>query len=127
MYQPTIASTLKHYREVPSNRKRSYIRAFPKRYTKLYNYIEVARVFTKTYSAIYAINNLLTTLEPALVIVDDKIYEAINYPNKIRESQAKRRHETYLKRVTDNLANYFRILLKENPKKLREELRRFEK
>ena len=29
--------------------------------------------------------------------------------------------------IADNLANYFRILLKNDPKRFREELRRFEK
>jgi len=29
--------------------------------------------------------------------------------------------------VADNLANYFRILLKNDPKRFRDELRRFEK
>ena len=104
-----------------------YIRAFPKRYSKLYSYIEVARVFTETSSATETINTLLISFRPALVIVDDKIYNTVNYPNKVRESLARRKHEIYLRRVADNLANYFRILLRDNPRRFREELRKFEK
>jgi len=123
----TIASTLKHYRKIPSSRKRSYIKAFPRRYFKLYNRIEIARIYTYGSSTIKAINTLFKLLNPALVIIDDKIYNMLDYPKKIRESKAKRKHEEYIKRISDNLANYSRILLRENPKKFREESRRFEK
>ncbi len=122
-----IAATLKHYREISSKRKRSYIEAFPRRYFRFYSYIEIARVYAWCSSTIEKIDNLLKELRPALVIVDDSICNIISYPRKIRESLAKRRHEEYLKKVADNLANYFRILLKNNPKKFREELKRFEK
>jgi len=123
----TIASTLKHYRELPSNRKRSYIKAFPRRYSRLYNCIETARVYMYSSSSIKTINTLLKLLNPVLVIVDDKIYNMIRYPKKIKESKAKRKHEEYIKKISDNLANYFRLLLKEAPSKFREELKRFEK
>ena len=68
-------------------------------------------------------------LEPALVLVDDKLYDQVDYPEKQKrgEGKTKRRHEEYLKKLTDNLANYFRIFLKENPRKFNKELKKFEK
>jgi len=120
---------LKHYREVRSKEKRSYIKTFPRRYAKLLRYIEIARVYVYSAKTLEEVNVLLQNLKPALVIVDNELYNQINYPNKQkrREKEAKRKHEEYLKNIADNLANYFRILLKENPRRFREELRRFEK
>ena len=46
---------------------------------------------------------------------------------KIKESNPKPRYMENLITIADNLANYFRILLKDNPRKFREELRKFEK
>ncbi len=123
----TIASTLKHYREVPSPRKKTYLKAFTRRYTKLYNYLEIARISVYSLEAMSKINKLLSKIKPALSIVDDKLYSEISYPVKLRESRARRCHLENLVTIADNLANYFRILLKENPKRFREELRRFEK
>lgn len=125
----STASMLKHYREVRSKEKRSYIKTFPRRYAKLLRYIEIARVYVYSAKTLEEVNVLLQNLKPALVIVDDELYNQINYPNKQkrREKEAKRKHEEYLKNIADNLANYFRILLKENPRRFREELRRFEK
>lgn len=123
----TIASMLKHYRELPSRRKHSYIKAFVRRYFRIYDYIEVARIYIYGGSSMNKVNELLRLLDPALVIVDDSLYKLVVFPRKVRESMARRRHEEYLKRVADNLANYFRVLLEEEPRLFREELERFEK
>ena len=94
---------------------------------KLYKYLEIARISVYSLKAIGKINQLLSKIKPALSIVDDKLYSEVNYPIKLRESRVRKRHHENLVTIADNLANYFRILLKENPKKFREELRRFEK
>ena len=39
----------------------------------------------------------------------------------------KEKHRVRLTLIADNLANYFRTILKEKPKKFREELEKFEK
>jgi len=95
----------------------------------LLRHLEVVRVYIYSSRILKEINKLLHELEPALVIVDDKLYRWIRYSKKHmrREGEAKRRYEEYLKKLTDNLANYFRILLKENPGKFDEELKKFEK
>ena len=59
------------------------------------------------------------------MIVDDKLYSTVEYPRKVRESRVREEHRRKLILVADNLANYFRILLNNNPRKFREELRRF--
>ncbi len=59
--------------------------------------------------------------------MDDKLYNKIKHPRKVRESRVKERHRKKLILIADNLANYFRILLKNNPKKFSKELSIFEK
>ncbi len=61
-----------------------------------------------------------------LAITDNKLFN-IDVEPKIRESDPKPRYMENLFTIADNLANYFRMLLKSDPKRLREELRRFEK
>ena len=63
----------------------------------------------------------------AIAIIDDKLYNKINTITKIKESNPKPRYMENLITIADNLANYFRILLKDNPRKFREEFRKFEK
>ena len=66
---------------------------------------------------------------PAIILIDDKLakhvlnIDALTVP----ESHIRLKHHVRLMLVTDNLANYFRILLKNSPKRFRDELSRFEK
>lgn len=89
----TIAATLKHYRTVQSKRKHSYIKAFPRRYLKLYKYIEIARVYIYTPNTLREVNRLLQKLEPALVIVDDKLHDQVDYPEKQKRGEGKPRED----------------------------------
>jgi len=43
-----ITSMLKYYREIGGGKKRSYIRAFPRRYMKLKPYLEIVKKSTLT-------------------------------------------------------------------------------
>ena len=61
------------------------------------------------------------------VIVDDKLYTVIEHPRRIKESKVREKHRRKLIIIADNLANYLRILLKDDPKKYAEELKKFEK
>jgi len=45
----------------------------------------------------------------------------------VPESRIRLKHHVRLMLVADNIANYLRILLKNNPKKFRDELSRFER
>ncbi len=67
--------------------------------------------------------------KPAVILVDDKLAEHIRNINVliVLESRIIFKHHARLMLVTDNLANYFRLLLKNNPKKFRDKLSRFEK
>jgi len=68
-------------------------------------------------------------LRPSVILVDDKLLDIVKDVNTliILEKNIRYRHHRRLMLLADNLANYFRILLKEKPKKFREELKRFEK
>ena len=76
----TIASTLRHYREIPSSRKKTYLKAFAKRYAKLYNHLEIARISVYSLKAMGKINQLLSRIKPALPTIDDELYSELNYP-----------------------------------------------
>ena len=95
-----------------------------KRYKRyLRNYLSVVRILRSVDN----VNELIKEISPAVIIVDDKIYGIFNQPVKIRESSPKPKYMDYLLLIADNLANYFRKLLKENLSTYVNELREFEK
>ena len=101
------ASWAKHYREIPSREKRSYMKRFPARYRRLLQYLTVSRVcFT-----IDCIDRVLRTLNPELVVLDDKLArELVVEVRVLLESAAKSsRHLHLLATLADNLANYARL------------------
>jgi len=114
---------LRHFRRVSPDRRASYLRFFSRRYLKLREMISLARI---THS-INTVENLLHRYEPVVIIIDNKLNRYISYEPKILESAPKPKYMDNLVIIADNLANYFRLLLKDNPRKFREELRRFEK
>ncbi len=118
-----LCSGLEHYRRVPSWRKKRYLRFFERRYSRPKEFLSVARVTL----SLDEVNRIVSSLDLGLAIVDDKLFNSISIEPKIRESDPKPKYMDNLFTIADNLANYFRILLKNNPKKFREELRRFEK
>ncbi len=117
------ASWVKHFRKIPSTEKRAYMRRFPTRFFKIYRYLSIVRVFNDVERATLFINSL----SPGLLIVDDKIFDKINYKNKIYENAPKPRYLEILCLLADNVANYFRIAMKKSLRKYLEELRKFEK
>ncbi len=121
------ASALKHFRRVGSDRKRIYLEALPRRLSKIVPHLDIVRVYIYGENSLSQINDLLSALRPALVIVDDGLYSKISYQPKLREGSVRRRDLERLVLIADNVANYFRKLLESKPKKFREELSRFEK
>jgi len=122
-----ITSMLKYYREIGGGKKRSYIRAFPRRYMKLKPYLEVVKIYTYSRDTINQVNELLHETCPSVAIVDDRIFNTITYPKKVQEGKVSKDYLKRLVNLADNLANYFRMLLKNNPERFQEELKNFEK
>ena len=117
-------SMLKHFRRIGSDRKKQYMRTFIKRYqNRIKSLVEVVRVFDNVDELL----DYLNSLNPALIIVDDKLYDKIVHHNKIREGSGKPKYMEYLVLLADNLANYVRIIKKSNPRKLVVELEAIEK
>jgi len=114
---------VRHFREIGSDRKRAYLSLIPKRLEKVKPFLEIIKI----HRDVDTIQVVVKELKPILVIVDDKLYSKIQYFRKVKESRVKERHRKKLILIADNLANYFRMLLKNNPKKFKEELKRFEK
>jgi len=69
----------------------------------------------------------VSELRPRVVLVDDRLYNHIEYQAKVKESGVKERHRRKPILLAGNLANHFKILLKSNYRRFRKELRRFEK
>ncbi len=118
-----LCSGLEHYRRVPSWRKKRYLKFFERRHLKLKGFLSIARVALSLDEA----SRAARSLSIGLAIIDNTLFNSIDVEPKIRESDPKPRYMENLFTIGDNLANYFRILLKSDPKRLREELRRFEK
>jgi len=119
------ASWARHYREIPSREKRSYIKRFPTRYRRLLQHLTVSRVcFT-----IDCVDRVLRALNPELVVLDDKLAQKLVVGTEVvLESSARaRKHLHILITLADNLANYARTQLHENPSKAMERLRELEK
>ncbi len=118
-----LCTGLKHFRRVASRRKSSYLRFFERRYMKLRDLISIARVVL----SVDEVNSIVRGIRVGLAIVDDSIFDRVEVEPKIRESEPKPKYMDNLMTIADNLANYFRILLRDNPRSFREELRRFRK
>ncbi|MHC1628001.1 MAG: hypothetical protein ACXQTI_04115 [Candidatus Nezhaarchaeales archaeon] len=118
-----VSKWLKHFREIGSDRKKAYLSLLPRRFEKVESLLDVVKIRFNV-SEIQAILEGLKTL---LVIIDDKLYNEVEYPRKVKESRIKERHRRKLVLIADSIANYFRILYNSNPRRFREELERFEK
>ena len=118
-------SWLRHYREVPSRLKKSYLRRFSKHYPRIAEHILLARVYREVSQTV----SLTEKLSPSVLLVDDKLTRYFKYINTVlvREKNIKYTHHKRLMLVADNLADYFRVVLRDNPKRFREELKKFEK
>ena len=120
-----VCSGLRHFRRVGSDRKARYLDFFRRRYAKLKSLLEVVRI----YLSVEELRRFINEISPlvAIAVVDDKLYNTINVEPKIREGSPKPGYMDNLVVIADNLANYFRLLLKNSPQRFREELRMFEK
>jgi len=118
-----LCTGLRHFRRVSPDRRASYLRFFSKRYPKLREILDLARIAR----SVDAVESLLHRYRPALIVIDNKLSKYISYEPKVLESAPKPRYMDNLITIADNLANYFRLLLKNDPRRFRDELRRFEK
>lgn len=122
-----LTSWAKHYREIPSHRKNSYMKRFPARFSKILPLLSLVRI----YLTVDDVKQVLQTRKPVLVLIDDKLVKHVENTLTniliIPEKNIKYKHHEVLITLADNLANYFRVLLNTNPRKLRKELEKFEK
>ncbi len=99
-------SMLKHFRRIGSDRKKQYMKTFIKRYqSKIKNIVEVVKVFNDIDDLV----EYLKSLNPVLIVLDDKLYDKVELQNKVRESSGKPKYMEYLMLLADNLANYVRL------------------
>ncbi len=118
-------SWIEHFRRVPPRRKSGYLRKFSRYFPKISQYLDHVRIFRDVDPLV----RFAMICRPAVILVDDKLAKYIQNIDVliVPESRIRLKHHARLMLVADNLANYFRILLKNDPKRFRDELRRFEK
>jgi len=114
---------VRHFREIGSDRKKRYLSTLPRRFKKIKQFLELSRICFDVPCA----QSYVYRYRPLVILVDDKLFNNIDYPRKVRESKIKEHHRKRLMYLADNLANYFRIVLKDNPRILIDELKEFEK
>ena len=114
-----------HFRKLHPRRKHSYLAKLPKRFSKITRYLLYVRIFVSENEML----EFIVRLRPSVILVDDKLLDKVKEVNTliIPEKNIRYKHHRRLMLLADNLANYFRILLKEKPKKFREEFKRFKK
>ncbi len=107
-------SWLRHYREVPSRLKKSYLRRFSKHNPRIAEYMLLARVYRGAPQAI------TERLSPSVLLVDDKLTRYFRHIDIVivQEKNIRYTHHKRLMLIADNLANYFRVLLRDNPRML---------
>lgn len=118
-------SWLKHFRKIHPREKRSYLAKLPKRFLKVSRYLLYVKIFTNMEDLL----NYTEQFKQALLLVDDKLLGLVGRRSAtvVREGNIRYKHHKALMILADNLANYFRIVLKEKPRRFRNELKRFEK
>jgi len=74
----------KHFRELGSYRKRTYLAAFPRRFEKTKMFLELARVCPNARCA----QDPVDRYSPVVVLADDELYNTISHGRKIVEDSA---------------------------------------
>lgn len=118
-------SWVEHFRRVSPRRRRGYLRKFSRYFPRISQYLEHVRIFREVNPLV----RFVVMCRPAVILIDDKLAKHVQNIDAliVPESHIRLKHHVRLMLVADNLANYFRILLKNDPKRFRDELRRFEK
>ena len=118
-------SWLRHCREVPSRLKRRYLRRFRDHYPRIAVHLLLARAGRDVLQLV----PLVESISPSVTLVDDKLMKYFKHIDTVLvpDKSTRYTHHKRLMLIADNLANYFRVVLKDNPRRFREELRRFEK
>ena len=104
--------------------KVSYLRKFVKHYSGISQFLTHVKILKETSH----LPNFVKQVKPSLLLVDSKLVKYVEDLGIyiVPENSIRYRHHERLMLLADNLANYFRILLKNDPKRFREELRRLE-
>ncbi|RLE95325.1 MAG: hypothetical protein DRN04_00335 [Thermoprotei archaeon] len=106
-----ISSWIKHYKDLPSRRRRKYLLVFERKFNKIKDMLYCYGCFTRFDSVLRIID--LFAGKSKLIIVDDKFYTLIKskYGGKVvAEGKAKPYYSAFIL-LADNLANLVRIKL----------------
>lgn len=117
-----VTEWVKHLRELGSDKRKQYLRALPRRFKKIRQYLMLARICT----TIRCVQKLIYSYNPLVVIIDDKLANRVQYPRKVRESNVKEHHRRRLILLADNLAGYARTLRSRGSNKWLEKVKELE-
>ena len=99
---------------------------FSKRFMKISGYLTCVKIFRSREELV----EFIVRAKPSVLLVDNKLVSAVKGVGVliVAEDRIRYKHHEKLMLLADNLANYFRVLLRESKEeKYRRELRRFEK
>ncbi len=111
-------SWVRHVADLSKCEKTRYLHLLPTRFRKVKPYLSIVKAF----SNLLPCNNLINHLKPAVVLVDDKLYQHVSYPRKVRESRAREKHRKKLILLADNVAyyTYWCVAILGRPEKIKE-------
>ena len=93
---------MKHVADLPRREKTVYLHRLPERLSKVLDMLAYVRVF----NSVDRCSSFIETLNPLLVLVDDRLYSRIQHPRRVRESRVRETHRRRLVMLADNIAYY---------------------
>ena len=95
-------SWARHATDLGRHERTRYLHLFPTRFRRAKPYLSIVRVLGNTASC----NNLVNSLRPIAVLIDDRLHPYIDYPRKVREGRVREKHRKRLMLLADNVAYY---------------------
>jgi len=96
------ASWAKRIADLDRRERIAYLHRFPHRFAKVLSYLTYVRHF----SSLESCNSFIQSVRPVVVLVDDSLYDLLDFRPKVRESNIAERHRKVLTILADNIAYY---------------------
>jgi len=96
------ASWARRVADLDKQERIAFLHRFPHRFAKVLGYLMYVRLF----SSLDDCNSFIQSVRPVVVLVDDSLYDLLDFRPKVRESNIAERHRKVLTVLADNVAYY---------------------
>jgi len=96
------ASWAKRIADLDRRERIAYLHRLPYRFARVLGYLMYVRLF----SSLESCNSFIRSVRPIVVLVDDSLYDLLDFRPKVRESNIAERHRRVLTVLADNVAYY---------------------